>query len=262
MVKGIFFIGFALLIDGLQAMVAWMFVSLGAGLQAVTPVGGAIGGAIAGCAAGTGVSGCIQGGLAGGALGAAASALGIPLGVGLAFVSSVCIGITMGGGLIILLSIFGMYYPGYMWPTFIGEAMPGLDVIPGWTFLAIMCVLKKNAEENSGVVGFASGIAASALSPASATGGLGKLAAGVANTKARTQSIIRNAPDMQTSDESEQGQKVAQERQRLTLDVGREVTPRNQAGTQKIQNLRPANDNIQRPQAANDNIFQPYAKTA
>lgn len=190
MAKGILIIGFALFIDGLQAALALMFVSAGAVLGVVPLIG----------------------------------AVGMPLGIGLGFASDICISLMLGSALIFLLAINGMYYPGYTWAVFIGETIPGLDIIPGWTFLAISCVLKKNAETKSGVVGFASSIASAALSPTSAASGLGRIAAGIVNSKTAARSIVERAPDMQTPDQSEPGQKIAAERQHLVADVGREIT--------------------------------------
>ncbi|MDE1925168.1 MAG: hypothetical protein KGH79_03235 [Patescibacteria group bacterium] len=212
--KGIFIIGFALLIDGLQAALAWMFISAGAAFQAVTPAGGAVGGATLGCALSSGIAGCIKGAFSGAAAGATASFFGIPLGIGLSFASDVCISLTLGTALIFLLAVNRMYYPGYIWAVFIGEALPGLDILPGWTFLAIRCVLKKNAEMGAGAVGFASSVANFALSPNNP----------ISSIKSATGVIARSSPAVNRIYESEPVQPIAQERQRLVLDVGREIT--------------------------------------
>ena len=233
-IKGTFLLLFALTIDALQAIMAWIFLGFGSALQAITPVGGFIAGAATGAtvcwnSSGTVVQGAVDAvkcAAAGGVFGAAISASGAPLGVGLGFAIDVAISITMGSGLILALFLFGMFDLKYVAAVFVGETIPGLDVVPGWTFLVIRCILKKNAEEARGITGVASGIASAVLSPSSPTGVLASMARGISDTKniagdtARTSSLVRNAY------ESEPVQNITRERAQLASDVGREIKTR------------------------------------
>ncbi len=153
--RDILLIGAAVLIDALQAVLGWMAFAVGLGLQAITPAGGAVGGAAAGayvCWNSTGgtVSALIAAGkcaLAGGAAGALASTFGIPLGTALGFVLEIIVSLTFGAGLIFLLIINGMYYSTRTPIGLIAELIPGLDILPGWTVMTILCVLKKRSEQ-------------------------------------------------------------------------------------------------------------------
>jgi hypothetical protein len=219
--RGITLVMFALFIDGLQAVLGWVFLTLGAGIPIGAPIAGSIAGASVGCVVGgvgAGIITVITGGAAfpslfavgaacaaagaggaliGGTAGTAIGAAGIPLGIGLSIAAEVCISITLGTGFILLLLVFRMFYPTYVWAVFIGEAMPGLDVIPGWTLLAIRSILKKNAESPNGIVSLASGIASSVLSPSMRPSSLGNVARSISMVKGQTRSLIHTSAQRQ-----------------------------------------------------------------
>jgi hypothetical protein len=226
--KGMIVIALGMFIDALQAAFAWMFVSIGAGLQALTPVGGAIGGAAAGASycyyATTGVTSALVAGakcgVGGAIVGAAASTFGIPLGTALAFASDVCISLTMGAGFILLLCFMKMYYPMTMGVTYVIEAIPGLDVIPAWTFLAIRCVMLKYAEnKTSGSFSFATGVAGAILSPAGAAIGFGSVARRISSIQGATGRMARGSSVVKEAYETEDVQDIARGRQQLVADV-------------------------------------------
>ncbi len=153
--RDILLISIAAFIDALQAVLSWMAFTLGITLQSITPFGGAAAGAVAGgYACWNGAAGTLSAlvaaskcALAGGAAGALASAFGIPIGVALGFVLEIIVSLTIGSGLILLLIFNGMYYSTRTPVGLIFEIMPGLDILPGWTVMTILCVLKKRAEE-------------------------------------------------------------------------------------------------------------------
>ena len=70
----------------------------------------------------------------------------VPLGAGI----DVTISITFGGALILMLVLSGMFYPGTILAAFVGESIPFLNVLPGWTLMAWRCVSKKRAAEGRG----------------------------------------------------------------------------------------------------------------
>lgn len=146
--KGFFLIIFALFIDGITAA-----ISLGIFVIAAFP--GTVGGAAAGCVAGQQVAGslgCQIGAVILGFLGSlpfingALAAMTVPVGVIFSFVISVALNATLGGGLIALLIFSGMFYPKYL--LFGGvEIIPGLNIFPWWTTVAILSVVRKNKRE-------------------------------------------------------------------------------------------------------------------
>ena len=153
----------ALFIDGLQAAIS-------AALAIVAAFPGTVGGAAAGCAAGASVAGslgCALGGFIVGILGSAldvAAPFTEPIGIMLGFAISVCLSFTLGAGLIMLLILAGMYYPKFMLGGGVAELIPGFDIIPGWTAMTILCVLKKSKEQG-GVIGTVASMATAAASP-------------------------------------------------------------------------------------------------
>jgi hypothetical protein len=141
----------ALLIDGIQA-------GMSAAIFILSAFPGTFGGAAAGCAAGNAVAGqvgCSIGGFLLGLVGSIPLINGVlatvtmPVGVILGFAISVCLSLTLGAGLIMLLIIYGMFYPKYLMPGGISELIPGFDLIPGWTALTILCVLRKIRDEKT-----------------------------------------------------------------------------------------------------------------
>jgi len=157
------------IIDGLQAGVGIALAMVFFGVSIVAPVTGAVVGGVAGClvgglggaAAGTlaAVVGAIPGAAAGCAAGTAAgtaagsvvgsgvAASSGPMGMLLGYVFDFCIGIGGGTLLVILLVYNKMFYAGSTLVTYIGEALPIINMGPGWTALAVRCTYKKYAEE-------------------------------------------------------------------------------------------------------------------
>jgi hypothetical protein len=142
----------ALILDGLQAMFALIFLAL----QAITPVGAGAGagiGAAAFCWKNS--SGVIDGainavacGVGGAGVGAALSALATPIGMAI----DVTLSIVVGGTLIMALAMSGMFYPGVILSAFMGEVVPFFNVLPFWTAMTWRCIqLKKKKEEAKGI---------------------------------------------------------------------------------------------------------------
>ena len=185
MIRGVLIILFALFIDGLQAGVSAGFLMLGS-------FAGTIGGAAAGAAACQGAGTLVAGacatvaGAAGTLVNAHLAVIGVPLAVGFGIAVNICISLTMGSELIMLLALNGMFNARYVVGVFIGEAIPGLDNLPGWTFLAIKSVLKKSAKSGTGISSFAAGVAGMALSPASPLSAINTLRQGVSAARTLT----------------------------------------------------------------------------
>lgn len=138
--RGIFIIGFGIFLDLLQGGLALFFVAL----QLVTPVGGGIGAAGFCYAVSSSVVSGIVNALTCAAIGTGASAYAVPIGGAVDMVLS----FTFGAALIALLAFSGMFYPGIVVGSFIGESIPLFDAIfPGWTLMAWRCVRNKSREE-------------------------------------------------------------------------------------------------------------------
>ncbi len=119
MLKGAGFLLFALFIDGLQAMLSLALMGVLAGVSLIPFIGIAIG--------------------------ATAGPIGIVLGTAI----SICLSITMGGGLIAALAFNGMFYPSKMLPAF-AELVPGVSNAPVWTIVVVRCMMQKYKEEHGG----------------------------------------------------------------------------------------------------------------
>lgn len=147
----------ALCIDGLQMLLSWGFLAIGGALEAITPYGGGAAGAFTGAgvcysSADGVITGIIEGAKCagvGGFSGAVASAIGIPLGTAMGFVSDFCISATLGVGLILLLIFNGMYYSKPIGMNGLLELVPGFNMLPGWTTMVVLCILRKKAEEGA-----------------------------------------------------------------------------------------------------------------
>lgn len=140
--RGLFIIGFAVLLDFLQGAFAMFFVVL----QAVTPVGGGLAAAGFCYAASSNVVSGAYNALACAVVGAGVSAYAVPIGGAI----DVVLSITFGVALIAVLAFSGMFYPGVVIGSFMGETIPLLNaVFPGWTLMAIQCARKKAAEEKA-----------------------------------------------------------------------------------------------------------------
>ncbi|MBI2004662.1 hypothetical protein HYS79_00695 [Patescibacteria group bacterium] len=84
-------------------------------------------------------------------VGTLASTVTIPIGMILGYVFEVCIGLG-GGVLLTALLIHGkMFYPGAVFATYLGEALPLINLAPSWTILAYRCAYKKVKEEERAV---------------------------------------------------------------------------------------------------------------
>jgi hypothetical protein len=136
--RGFFLIIAALFIDGLQGMMsialAGISGSAGIALQAIPGVGTIAGAAV------------------------------VPIGIILGFIVNACISLTFGVGLIAALAFEGMAYPGYLGSVLFAEVVPGLDNLPLWTGIVILCLMKKKSTEG-GMLGAAAALATAALKP-------------------------------------------------------------------------------------------------
>jgi hypothetical protein len=81
----------------------------------------------------------------------------MPIAVGLGFAVSVCIDAFLGTILIAILWTLGMYYSRYGITGLIVELIPGINDLPGWTTMTVLCVIRKAAEEKE-VTGSAGGM--------------------------------------------------------------------------------------------------------
>ncbi len=117
MLKGAGLLLFALFIDGLQAMISLTLFGVLSGVSLIPFIGVAI------------------------------SATSGPIGVVLGTVVSICISITMGGGLIAALALNGMFYPSKLIPAF-AELIPGLNNGPLWTVVVMRSMMQKYKEEH------------------------------------------------------------------------------------------------------------------
>lgn len=142
MIRYAFLILFALIIDGLQALCTAIFAIMGAAPGTVS--GSAAAAFIAAkLSFGTFATGIIMaiGGLLGSILNPALVGFTAPLGVVMGMVMSVIISLTLGLVFIGVLAINHLFYRKYIFPAFIGETIPGLDFLPGWTGATVACVL-------------------------------------------------------------------------------------------------------------------------
>lgn len=105
---------FAIFIDGLQAALAWAFFTMGSVFATAT----------AGLGAGA-----------------------VPLGIGVGMGVDICIDTTLGVALITALGIFDMFDLKSVIGGSLFELIPGLDLLPGWTAMAIACVIRSKAKE-------------------------------------------------------------------------------------------------------------------
>ncbi len=141
------FILVALFIDGLKAIVYWVCFAMGSALMALTPLGAALAGCVAGATASSGVvsgvANCATGAIAGGII----SPVGAPIGIGLGIVLSFCISITLGSGFLLLLAFNNLFYFRYAVGGGFAGMLPVLDVLPGWTAMTVLCILRHQKEE-------------------------------------------------------------------------------------------------------------------
>jgi len=107
-----------------------------------------------------------------------------PLGIALGLAISCCINITMGAGLLALLAHEGMWGPSYwkyLFPGFVVETIPGLNSLPFWVAVVVLCIIEKTKEEPDTVLGqvarVASAAAAVSTNPATVGGAVKTLEA-------------------------------------------------------------------------------------
>lgn len=197
-VRNTLLILFAVLLDILQA-------GISAGLFFMGAFPGTIGGATGGCLIGAKIAGpvgCTIGGAVAGVAGTAvnaAAAATLPFAVGLGFAVNFCISATFGVVLIGFLLLFGMYYKGAGIAGFIIELIPGLAIVPGWTGMTVMCVMRKSAEEKA-----LAGSAAGGLFTTFATAGMA--GAGAFATFAINQGTARRARGTEAPAQEDQSQ--------------------------------------------------------
>ncbi|HVV38790.1 MAG TPA: hypothetical protein VHD31_00495 [Candidatus Paceibacterota bacterium] len=234
MSKGVLFILLGLLIDGFQAFMSVALFAVGA-----------LPGPIGGCFVGTQIAGDI-GCKVLGAIGGLPFVNGIlavatlPISMGMGIALGFCISATLGVFLIALMGFNGILYPKYLiWGG--GELIPGLNIIPFWTTLTILCVLKKNAEEGTGVLSIAGNLTTSATSPGA--------------TVATIAGGVNRGPSQ------DQSQQISQQEQEGPVRVETpERTPALQLGRGVDSDIKPpkqptvANDNLKIPRAANDTL--------
>ena len=248
MSKGLIFIPLGLFIDGLKA-------GLTVSLAAIAAFPGTIGGAAGGCAIGSyflGKIGCWAGGILLGTLGSipfvngAIATVTEPIGIALSIAISFCLSATLGIFLVSLLAFNDMLYPKYL--IFGGGGfIPGLNLLPFWTTLAILCVLKKKSEEEQGVLSTAAGIVTSAASPQGvASAMLGTVAGGTATLTANNQPRAASEPPERPGNNS-----AEQASRAPTLQLSRTMD----SDIKPAQKPTAANDNERTPHAANDNLI-------
>jgi hypothetical protein len=151
--KAVPLVCFALMIDGFTFL-----IGLALSVVAAAP------GTVAGCAVGAqvaGKAGCIALGLLGsipwvnGALAVVTEPIGIMLGVAI----GLCINFTLGSMLILFLVLFGMFDGKTVIGALIGEAIPGINMLPLWTGMTIRCAMKTAQRENpASLIGVASAL--------------------------------------------------------------------------------------------------------
>ncbi|MDB5224696.1 MAG: hypothetical protein JWO43_318 [Candidatus Adlerbacteria bacterium] len=153
MFKYAFFILIALFIDGFQLLIDLGLMAIGA---AAGTIGGAAAGAAACSPAGETVAAVCAavGGFVGWYATPALAPVLTPLFMIVGFTIGAIISMTIGSGLVFLLTIYGMFYPRYAIPAFIGEVLPGFDILPAWTAMVVASILKKEKISAAEVVGF------------------------------------------------------------------------------------------------------------
>lgn len=239
MSKGIIFILLGLFIDGFQAFMS--FALLG-----IASIPGPIGGCLLGSKV-AGQLGClVLGGIGSIPIvnGFFASAT-IPIGIAMGIAVSFCLSVTLGTFMVSLMAFNGILYPKYLiWGG--GELIPGLDIIPFWTLLAILCALKKKSEEKDGLLSAAAGLVTAAASPQSAaTNVLGPAVTG-AGVNLSLGSQPRPAPEAEGSGENprEETSRAPALQFSKTMDSDIKPAQKPTAANDNGRTARPANDNL------------------
>lgn len=126
----------------------------------------------------------------------------VPTAVALSFTVEVVTSLTFGAGLLLLLAYNNMFYSSYALGGSITELIPGIDVLPGWTIMTVLCIVQKSREEG-GLVGSIAGTALNLIAPEAT------VAAGAVRTVTAppNNSVQAAATPQQRSQETESGAK-------------------------------------------------------
>lgn len=189
----------AAFIDLAGVGISWALLALGAGAQAITPVGsgflGAFGAAYycynASSNLISGVTNAIQCGVAGGILGSVTGVIGVPLGIALGEAITVCLS-AMGVALLIMpMLLMGMFYPKYLISP-LGKLVPVLNWLPFLSAFVIACIVQKRSEEKKrGFSSTASQVVRLVTAPETAAGTILGAATAINASKQKIASDVR-----------------------------------------------------------------------
>jgi hypothetical protein len=207
---------FALMIDGFT-----FFVGLALSIIAAAP------GTIAGCAAGSQVAGKF-GCLAVGALGSLLDLSGVlqvvtePVGIMLGVAIGICINLTLGSMLILFLVLFGMFDGKTVVSCLMGEAIPGINMLPLWTGMTIRCAMKAAQKENpTGILALAAtlggGLSLSNVSAIGSAIGGGRAVGQAVAQGQRMGAIARVAPEEDDAESLEQARENSLSEAKINL---------------------------------------------
>jgi hypothetical protein len=188
-VKGTVLILLALFIDGLQAGIS-MMIALAAAVPGTAL--GAAGGVLAGSwicgwmgSTASAICGSVGGfvfGFLGSWLNPLLAPVTEPVGIAMGFAINVCLSLTFGAFLLLVMLIFlkKIYVTNLFFG--LGEVIPGINNIPFWTAFVVISLVKKSKEDGSAL----GAVAGAALSPGSA---FGKAASGIMAMKETTMKV-------------------------------------------------------------------------
>ncbi len=156
MARAIFYTSIAVLFDGVQIVLQFGFLLIGiAGIASIGASAGAgaasetckktiplVGNAIANSCAHLGA---LVGSAVGTALSPALIPIFVPIAVFIGFIVNIGVSICIGAVFLTMLATNDMFYIEYVIPVGVVKVMPFFLLLPGWTALAILSVLKKNA---------------------------------------------------------------------------------------------------------------------
>ncbi len=217
MLKGVFYILVALLIDGFQVLVEVIFTVIGA--TAAPLAGAALGSQCPEVVRSTCV---VAGSLIGSFATLFSAGITLPAGAMIGLTLGVVASLTLGTAFVFALAMAGMFYPTYVLPAYLGEVIPGLDLAPSWTVLAWKSVFRKKREDAAA--------AKASQKEASDTAAGQRVAvqqASATNATAAAQARQQTRQEAQPSDEGGEG---AAERPRPARNVTSMNTYRNKRG--------------------------------
>ena len=152
-----------------------------------------------------GVSMALSGVSAGAALIPVVGTAAAPVGIVVGFVISVTLSLTFGWLVILLLGSQGMLYPKNAAMAFIGEGVPGFNLLPVWTGLVIFSYIRHVGETSSGGVAALATAASLAANPrmAAIRGAQNKInfpaARGAVRPPARAGTLVGNETNAKTA---------------------------------------------------------------